>query len=92
MELLSNGGRETGTVMSSTRTQPWASSRLQLDGFEGADGGEDVLQVFVHRPQVVLAGGVGARRCSSWLHLLGDVTAEPGPELRSQVFTFARES
>ena len=39
---------------------------LQLDGFQGADGREDVLQVFVHRPEVVLAGGVGrgaAQRC-----------------------------
>jgi hypothetical protein len=33
--------------------------QLQLDGFQGADGGEDVLQVLVHRPQTVLAGGAG---------------------------------
>ena len=32
---------------------------LQLDGFEGADGREDVLQVLVHRPEVVLAGDAG---------------------------------
>lgn len=32
---------------------------LQLDGFEGADGGEDVLQVVVHRPEAVLAGRAG---------------------------------
>lgn len=32
---------------------------LQLDGFEGANGREDVLQVLGHRPEVVLAGDAG---------------------------------
>jgi hypothetical protein len=32
---------------------------LQLDGFEGAHGREDVLQVLGHRPDVVLAGDTG---------------------------------
>ncbi|GAA4949935.1 hypothetical protein GCM10023238_15310 [Streptomyces heliomycini] len=39
---------------------------VQLDGFEGPDGREDVVQVLVHRPEAVRtcgAGRDGAQRC-----------------------------
>ncbi len=40
--------------------------------------------------EVVLAGDTG-RGAARFLHLLGYVTAKPGPEVRAQVLTFARE-
>ena len=63
MELLSKGGRETGTVTSSTRTQPWASSSCSSMGSRGRTVREDVLQVLVHRPDGGPGpSGAGARR------------------------------
>src|SRR5436190_2176256 len=91
MELLSKGGRARGTVMSSTRTQPWASRSCSSIGSSGW-----ILESTSSRCSAT-------DQTRSWwrvwsvvpfnvLHLLGDVAAKPGPEVRAQVFTFACQS
>ena len=59
-------------------------------GSSGRTLREDVLQVLV-APTRRPAGRCG-RGAAQVLHLLGDVTAQPVPEVRAQVLTFARES